>query len=122
MDGTRRSASTPSANSRFGNRNGIAQYLEETAVQPGCLLSARALLVQEGKETEAMILFEKARAAAPLLEKAASLNPGESAVFYHLSRALKAFGRDAEARKASARVAELKRQGMERDQDAVILR
>ena len=29
-----------------------------------------------------------ARAAAPLLEKAASLNPGESAVFYHLSRAL----------------------------------
>ena len=81
-----------------------------------------ALLVQEGKETEAMILLEKARAAAPLFEKAASLNPGESAVFYHLARALKALGRDAEARKASARVAELKRQGIERDQDAVILR
>jgi uncharacterized protein HemY len=60
-----------------------------------------------------------AQSTAPLLEKAASLNY-ESSVFYHLSRALKALGRDAEARKASARVAELKR-GMERDQDAVIL-
>ena len=105
-----------------------------------------ALLVQEGKETEAMTLLEKARAArpdewgvyyylgrarlqandgqstAPLLEKAASLNPDESAVFYHLSRALKALGRDAQARKASAKGAKLKRKGMERDQDAVILR
>jgi predicted Zn-dependent protease len=105
-----------------------------------------ALLVQEGKETEAVRLLEIARAArpdgwgayyylgraklqiddarsaAPLLKKAADMNPEESAVFYHLSRALKALGRDAEARKAAARVAELKRQGVQRDQDAVILR
>jgi superkiller protein 3 len=93
-----------------------------------------ALLVQAGRENEAIPLLEKARAArpdgwgayyylgraklqtkdarsaAPLLEKAASLNPGESAVFYHLSRALKALGREDDARKASARFAELKRQ------------
>jgi predicted Zn-dependent protease len=105
-----------------------------------------ALLVQEGKEMEAVSFLEKARAARPdgwgayyylgrarlqandaraaalLLEKAANLNPDESAVFYHLSRALKALGRDTAARKASARVAELKRQGVQRDQDAVFLR
>jgi predicted Zn-dependent protease len=63
-----------------------------------------------------------ARAAATLLGKAATLNPDESAVFYHLSRAFKALGRDAEARKAAARVAELKRRGVQRDQDAVIVR
>ena len=50
------------------------------------------MILQEGKETDAMILLEKARAAAPLLEKAASLNPGESAVFYHLARALRLSG------------------------------
>ena len=106
-----------------GDGNGIAS-IEETAVQPGCLLFAGALLRPEKRQRdgEAMVFAPKARAAAPLLEKAASLNPDESAVFYHLSRALKALGRDAEARKASARVAELKRQGIERDQDAVILR
>jgi Flp pilus assembly protein TadD len=105
-----------------------------------------ALLVQEGKEMDAISFLEKARAArpdgwgayyylgrarlqandaraaVPLLQKAANLNPDESAVFYHLSRALKALGRDAEARKASARVAELKRQGVQRDQEAVFLR
>jgi predicted Zn-dependent protease len=124
----------------------LRSILKKQPSNPDACYLLGALLVQEGKETEAMTLLEKARAArpdgwgayyylgrarlqtndaqsaAPLLEKAASLNPDESAVFYHLSRALKALGRDAEARKASARVAELKRKGMERDQDAVILR
>lgn len=105
-----------------------------------------AILVQEHKEAEAVSLLEVARSARPdgwgayyylgraklqknnakeaasLLEKAADLNPDESAVFYHLSRALKAIGRDDDARKAAARVAELKRQGVSRDQEAVIIR
>jgi len=60
-------------------------------------------------------------AAVALLEKASELNPDDSSVLYQLSRAFKAAGRDADARKASARVAELKRQGVNRDQGAVIL-
>jgi hypothetical protein len=55
-----------------------------------------------------------------LLEKAAELNPDDSTVLYQLSRALKAAGRDAESRKTSARVAELKRQAVKRDQGAAI--
>lgn len=105
-----------------------------------------ALLVLQGKEAEAEPLLEISRAAhpdawgsyyylgraklqtdnpkaaAPMLEKAALLNPDESAVLYQLSRALKAVGRDAEARKAAARVAELKRQGIDRDQQTVIVK
>lgn len=105
-----------------------------------------AMLVQQGKTGEAIPLLEQARSArpdgwgayyylgraklqssharsaAPLLKKAAALNPDEPAVYYHLSRALKAIGREAEAREAAARVAELKRQGITRDQNAVIMR
>ena len=105
-----------------------------------------ALLVTQGKEAEALPLLELARtakpdgwgayfylgrarlqsndaeAATPLLEKAAELNPDESSVLYQLSRAYKALGRDSAARKAAARVAELKRQGVERDQKVEILR
>jgi predicted Zn-dependent protease len=105
-----------------------------------------ALLVTQGKEAEAEPLLDVARAArpdgwgayfylgraklqrndaksaTPLLEKAAQLNPDEASVLYQLSRAYKALGRQVEARKASARVAELKRQGVERDQKAEILR
>lgn len=124
----------------------LRSILKKQPSNPDACYLLGALLVQKGKDTEAMTLLEKASAAAPnawgaccylgrarlqdndaqsaapSLEKAASLNPDESAVFHHLSGALKALGRDAEARKASARVAELKRKGMERDQDAVILR
>ena len=105
-----------------------------------------AILVQEAKEAEAIPYLETAvaarpdgwggyyylgraklqgndaKGALPLLEKAAALNPDESAVFYQLARALKTLGRDVEARKASSRVAELKRKGITRAQDAVILR
>ena len=105
-----------------------------------------ALLVTQGKEAEAVPLLEFARAARPdgwgawfylgraklqrndakaaaqMLEKAAALNPDESSVLYQLSRAYKALGRDVDARKAAARVAELKRQGVQRDQKAEILR
>ena len=105
-----------------------------------------ALLVLQGKEAEAEPLLEIARAARPdgwgayfylgraklqrndptaavkLLDKANELNPDDATVLYQLSRALKAAGRDADARKASARVAELKRQGATRDQEAVIVR
>jgi tetratricopeptide (TPR) repeat protein len=104
-----------------------------------------ALLVLQGNEAEAEPLLEVSRAARPdgwgayfylgraklqsndataavaLLEKASELNPDDSSVLYQLSRAFKAAGRDAEARKASARVAELKRLGVNRDQGAVIL-
>jgi Flp pilus assembly protein TadD len=104
-----------------------------------------ALLVLQGKEAEAAPLLEISRAARPdgwgayfylgraklqsndaaaavtLLEKASELNPDDSSVLYQLSRALKAVGRDAEARKAAARVAELKRQGVNRDQGTVIV-
>jgi predicted Zn-dependent protease len=105
-----------------------------------------ALLVTQGKEAEAVPLLEVARvakpdgwgayfylgraklqsndakAATPLLEKAAELNPDDGSVLYQLSRAYKALGRDVDARKAAARVAELKRQGVERDQKVEILR
>jgi superkiller protein 3 len=105
-----------------------------------------ALLVTRGKEAEAVPLLEFARAAkpdgwgayfylgrarlqsndakaaAPLLEKASELNPDDGSVLYQLSRAYKALGRDVDARKAAARVAELKRQGVERDQKVEILR
>lgn len=104
-----------------------------------------ALLVGLGKEAEAEPLLEISRTARPdgwgayfylgraklqrdqpvaavaLLEKAAELNPDDSTVLYQLSRALKAAGRDADARKASARVAELKRQGVTRDPAAPAL-
>jgi Flp pilus assembly protein TadD len=105
-----------------------------------------ALLVLQGKEGEAEPLLQmsraahpdawgsyfylgraklqasNAKAAVPLLEKASELNPDESAVLYQLSRALKAVGRDAESRKAAARVAELKRQGIDPDQQTVIVK
>jgi len=105
-----------------------------------------AILVQQGREQEATPFLETALSArpdgwgayyylgrakmqlddaenaVPLLQRAADLNSDESAVYYQLSRALKAVGRDAEAQRASARVAQLKRQGVTRDQESVIVR
>jgi tetratricopeptide (TPR) repeat protein len=105
-----------------------------------------ALLVLQGKEADAEPLLEVSRQARPdgwgayfylgraklqtgdgeaavkLLERANELNRDDATVLYQLSRALKAVGRDADARKASARVAELKRQGVARDQGAVVIR
>ncbi len=105
-----------------------------------------AIMVQQGREAEATPFLEVARSArpdgwgayyylgraklqlgdaksaVPLLQRAADLNSEESAVYYQLSRALKAVGRDAESHRASARVAQLKRQGVTRDQESVIVR
>ena len=49
-----------------------------------------------------------ARQAATLLERASKLNPTQAAVYYQLARALKLSGREAESRRALAKVKELK--------------
>jgi len=59
------------------------------------------------------------REAVPLLQKAAELNPGETAVYYQLGRALSACGREAEARRAMARVREIKSHELDKAIEAV---
>jgi tetratricopeptide (TPR) repeat protein len=59
------------------------------------------------------VLLGRAREAVPLLETAARLAPGYPPTFYHLSRALRAERRSAEAARAEARYRELNRLAME---------
>jgi len=60
---------------------------------------------------------QKPAQAAPLLEHAAKLNPTQSAVYYQLARALKLSGREAESRRALAKVKELKAADLKEEAD-----
>ncbi|MGH9632284.1 MAG: tetratricopeptide repeat protein [Bryobacteraceae bacterium] len=71
---------------------------------------------------KAKLQMDAAAAALPLLEKAAQLNPEESSVYYQLARALKAAGRDAEARQAADKVTALKRKALKEGQEALVIR
>jgi Flp pilus assembly protein TadD len=54
--------------------------------------------------------------------KAAALNPEEPSIYYQLSRALKAAGRDDESRKAAARLRELRAKTAGKEQETLVLK
>ena len=60
---------------------------------------------------------QKAAQAVPLLEHAAKLNPTQAPVYYQLARALKLSGREAESRRALAKVKELRSAELKEEAD-----
>jgi tetratricopeptide (TPR) repeat protein len=64
-------------------------------------------------------LKQDAGAAIPLLQRAAELNPNAATVFYELGLALKAGGREEDARRAMDRVREIRARELRADEEAL---
>jgi hypothetical protein len=72
-----------------------------------------------GKEGVGSRVFDVYCNGTALLERAAELNPADSAVYYHPARALELSGKEAESRKAFAKFKQLQTSRLQEEMDAL---
>jgi predicted Zn-dependent protease len=121
----------------------LRAMLAMNPVQPDAAYYLGGLLVQHGKEDEAIRDLEMARSArpdawgsyyylgrawmqkqqpataVPLLEKASKLNPDQAAVWFQLARAYQSTGDTEKARAARLRHTELSKRSLERESQII---